>query len=511
MAKVEPIAVPPVEAVRYFRSKGMHVGWDWRDTEAEQHAVSFTVAKMMELDLLGEVQGAVRRAIEQGTTLAQFQDELEPLLKARGWWGNVLSAEHEGAEPEQVQLGSLHRLRTIFDTNIRTATAAGHWERIERLADQMPYLQYIAVEDARTRPLHAQWNGTVLPADHPWWKTHFPPNGWNCRCTVVQLSEEDLERYNLKVSPNPGTKSREWVNKRTGVVKQVPVGIDPGFDYNPGAVDRVSKVREVLVDKAPSIAPRPEPKVDDLPSYLAVGQQERRRMIDRAGGDPRAPDFPQRLRQEVMTELTDEHDAGGEYPLISADSDDAAVSLVELGALLFPGSWVKRANRVPMKVVSLPTDGSRRRGGYRVATDRDITRQVGDRTVVQPAGVALLEVSDDLGSAVHEYTHHLQHQHPMLDRYFQQLHRARTAGDAILPLKRYGTARGRKDDYVDPYAGREYAHLRPPFNAMEVMPQHFQMLFHPVHGEEMLGDLATEDPEMLGLLLATLFHYDPTR
>jgi uncharacterized protein with gpF-like domain len=32
--------------------------------------------------------------------------------------------------------------------------------------------------DGRTRPMHAAWHNTVLPFDHPFWKTHYPPNGW---------------------------------------------------------------------------------------------------------------------------------------------------------------------------------------------------------------------------------------------------------------------------------------------------------------------------------------------
>ncbi|NTV80668.1 MAG: hypothetical protein HGA24_04505, partial [Candidatus Aminicenantes bacterium] len=46
-----------------------------------------------------------------------------------------------------------------------------------------------AILDGVTRPLHRAWNGTILPVDHAWWKTHFPPNGWRCRCTVRALDD----------------------------------------------------------------------------------------------------------------------------------------------------------------------------------------------------------------------------------------------------------------------------------------------------------------------------------
>ncbi len=96
----------------------------------------------------------------------------------------------------------------------------------------------MAVRDARTRPQHLAWHGTVLPVDHPWWQTHYPPNGWRCRCIVQQLSEQDLERYDYKVSPGPEVKTRPWTNKRTGEALRVPRGIDPGFGHNVGRVGR---------------------------------------------------------------------------------------------------------------------------------------------------------------------------------------------------------------------------------------------------------------------------------
>src|SRR5690606_34089558 len=90
--------------------------------------------------------------------------------------------------------------RTIYETNLRMAHAAGRWERIERTAESRPYLRYVAILDGRERDEHRLWHGTVLPWDHPWWQTHMPPNGWGCRCKVMQLSDRDLERYGLQVA-----------------------------------------------------------------------------------------------------------------------------------------------------------------------------------------------------------------------------------------------------------------------------------------------------------------------
>ncbi len=132
------------------------------------------------------------------------------------------------------QLGSPRRLRTIFDTNPRMSSAAGRWERVERLKKRMPYLRYSAVRDSRTRAAHAGWHGTILPVDDPFCETHAPPNGWHCRCKLIQLSERQMKRRGFKPSPAPEIKTRPWTNKRTGETIEVPEGIAPGFAYNVG-------------------------------------------------------------------------------------------------------------------------------------------------------------------------------------------------------------------------------------------------------------------------------------
>jgi SPP1 gp7 family putative phage head morphogenesis protein len=232
MAELRPL--PPEEAIAFFGAKGYRIGWDWRDVFQQEHDHAFTVAKAMEVDVLATIRAAVEEAIAEGTTLAEFRERLEPELRRLGWWGRQPSTDPATGETRLAQLGSPRRLQIIFDTNLRTAYSAGQWDRIKRTAARRPWLRYVAVRDERTREDHRRWHGTVLPYDHPWWRTHFPPNGWRCRCSVQQLSEAELGRYGYAVSDAPETRTRAWRNPRTGKVVQVPEGIDPGFAYHPG-------------------------------------------------------------------------------------------------------------------------------------------------------------------------------------------------------------------------------------------------------------------------------------
>jgi len=91
------------------------------------------------------------------------------------------------------------------------------------------------------RPEHVAWHNTVLPADDPWWDTHYPPNGWGCKCGVVSLSERQVERLveRAKNTAHPVKRSAppaeyyEWTDK-AGKTHRIPKGIDPGWDYNVG-------------------------------------------------------------------------------------------------------------------------------------------------------------------------------------------------------------------------------------------------------------------------------------
>lgn len=239
----------PEAALNYFKRKGLNASFSWQDMWHEDHDAAFTIAKMMDLDLLRDMREAVQQAIDQGLTSQQFRKNVEPMLVKAGWWGKAEMPDPITGEMKLVQLGSARRLETIFRTNMQMAYAAGDWEQITDTADSAPYLMYDAIDDNRTRPAHKAWDGTVLRWDDPWWQTHRPPCGWNCRCSTIQLSGDELQAMGKSVSPAPKVTYREFTNRRSGEISRVPDGIDPGFAYNPGAASLRAHAVQLFAEK----------------------------------------------------------------------------------------------------------------------------------------------------------------------------------------------------------------------------------------------------------------------
>lgn len=127
-------------------------------------------------------------------------------------------------------------LRAEYNFVQSSAEMAAKWERFSEDGDRYN-LQYRTANDSKVRPEHAALNGVTLPLSDPFWEEYYPPNGWNCRCTVVQvrkskypatphdeamaLGEEALQRDTKGIFHfNPGTEN-----------KTVP-------DYNPYTIRR---------------------------------------------------------------------------------------------------------------------------------------------------------------------------------------------------------------------------------------------------------------------------------
>lgn len=271
--------LPPKEAIAFFRAKQLKPSFDYRDTWREEHATAFSVAKATSLDVLSDIRAGVDTALADGKTFDQFKKELTPLLQQKGWWGRKEVTDPVTGKTLNAQLGSPRRLRTIYESNVRTALAAGHWEKAQRTKRAMPYFLYQLGPSERHRPAHVALEGTMLPVDDPFWDTHYPPNGWGCKCWLRQITKYEFDKLSRDGVPSQGdpvlddkglptgrvqprtipakttapkVSLRSWRNTRTGKIEQVPQGIDPGWDTNPGKA-RHAKATQLLSQKKEAV------------------------------------------------------------------------------------------------------------------------------------------------------------------------------------------------------------------------------------------------------------------
>lgn len=117
---------------------------------------------------------------------------------------------------------------TVFRTNAATAYSEGRIQQAkdEDVAEVIVGFRYEGVDDAFTRENHRAGFGSIAPTDHPTWRMHKPPLGYNCRCALEFVSKYEAERLGLwrdgKLIPKLATDS-VWYP-------------DPGFRPGEGGV-----------------------------------------------------------------------------------------------------------------------------------------------------------------------------------------------------------------------------------------------------------------------------------
>lgn len=101
-------------------------------------------------------------------------------------------------------------------------------ERWDNFTDsERYYLQYRTAADDRVRKSHQMLHNTTLPKDDPFWDRFFPPNGWRCRCTTVEV----LASFNKASNPKKAKEQGEKATSRIGKGGKNKLEI---FRFNPG-------------------------------------------------------------------------------------------------------------------------------------------------------------------------------------------------------------------------------------------------------------------------------------
>lgn len=219
-AVAQALGLPFEEAIRFFREKASVTTRTWTDVYAAAHSRAFMVAGAATDALVADFRAEIEKALEQGTTIAEFRKGFDDIVLRHGW-------DHTG--------GRNWRSRIIFDTNLRTAYAAGRYAKLTApdTLEAFPYWQYNHSGSLHPRKEHLSWDGLVLRASEPFWSTNYPPNGWHCGCFVTAASDRDL-RAQGKRGPDEAPDLLFRAEEVGGRRVMVPFGVDPGFEYNPG-------------------------------------------------------------------------------------------------------------------------------------------------------------------------------------------------------------------------------------------------------------------------------------
>ena len=137
--------------------------------------------------------------------------------------------ENGGRKPFERFLNDVQKIDATYNRNYlraeynfvqASAEMAAKWEGFAEDGDRYN-LQYRTAGDDKVRPEHAALNGTTLPMSDSFWESYYPPNGWGCRCTVVQVRK----------SKYPTTPHDEAMARGEEALQSDKKGL---FRFNPG-------------------------------------------------------------------------------------------------------------------------------------------------------------------------------------------------------------------------------------------------------------------------------------
>jgi SPP1 gp7 family putative phage head morphogenesis protein len=150
---------------------------------AQYRRDAFTIAGAADQRLVAKIQEALAQTAARGGTPAEFRAS-----------ANKLTSEAGVADLNAFTLD------TAFQTAMQKAYSAGRLRQMQEphMLEALPYWQYWTVGDTRVRPEHAVLDGFLARAIDPVWTRIYPPSGYNCRCSVVPIPEDEA----LKLDPD---------------------------------------------------------------------------------------------------------------------------------------------------------------------------------------------------------------------------------------------------------------------------------------------------------------------
>ena len=135
--------------------------------------------------------------------------------------GNIKSYNEFKKDVQQIDAHyNTNYLYAEWKHAIGACQMAAKWHEQAKDGDRYD-LQYRTAQDPNVREEHRLLHGTTLPPSDPFWDKYYPPNGWGCRCTVVQVRKGKFPLSDPKLAMLRGDNATDTSKLKI-------------FRYNPG-------------------------------------------------------------------------------------------------------------------------------------------------------------------------------------------------------------------------------------------------------------------------------------
>lgn len=170
----------PDEIVEYLKSKNIKITWNWQEQLKLIQDEVFTIAKVLDADLLQDIQESLIKNLAEGGSFDQFKKDIEPILEQKGY----LTRSD----------GSSWKLDLIYRQNLQNSFMKARYLEQVALKDTFPIMQYIAIDDSRTTTVCRSLNGKIFYVNDKYTDVIYPPNHFRCRSRITSLTEGQAAR-----------------------------------------------------------------------------------------------------------------------------------------------------------------------------------------------------------------------------------------------------------------------------------------------------------------------------
>lgn len=167
------------DAADYLSARGVEPAAEFYARLETLRKEAWTLAKISDVEQIEQVKQSLIKALAEGKSFREWQQALTPEMLAL----------------------PRHYQETVFRTAMLSSYNGAKWTHFRAHVGRRPILRYIAINDHRTRPAHHALHGLMMPVDDERWQQLAPPLGFNCRCTMVSLSEKQAKALGYSGAP----------------------------------------------------------------------------------------------------------------------------------------------------------------------------------------------------------------------------------------------------------------------------------------------------------------------